>query len=262
MCLAAIAWNVHPRYRAIVIANRDEFHARESAALGPWEERGEILAGRDLQAGGTWFALDRQRRFGLITNYRERARPRRSAPTRGRLIVDYLASASGPERFLADLADDTPGYAGFNLLLADEHELWYASNRSDRYARALERGVHGLSNHTLDTPWPKLARLRDTLQDWVTAAADDPAPLWRALDDRRRADPGSLPNTGIGAEWEHILSAPFVMHAEYGTRCSSVLLLGRDGSVDFEERSFDAAGLQSGCARWHAAPGEWPHATH
>lgn len=257
MCLVALAWDTHPKYRAIVVANRDEFHARTAAPVAAWTDAPQLLGGRDLQAGGTWFALDRQRRFGLITNYRERARARRSAPTRGRLIPDYLSTAASPQQYLAALEDDSAGYAGFNLLLADERDLWYASNRLDRFARPLERGIHGLSNHTLDTPWPKLARLRDALATWTTAADADTAPLWTALGDRRRADPAQLPHTGVGPEWEHIMSAPFVLHPEYGTRCSTVLLLGRDGSVDLEERSFDAAGDETGRVQWRFASGEW-----
>ena len=257
MCLVALAWESHPHYRAVVVANRDEFHSRTAAPLAAWADAPHLLGGRDLQASGTWFALDRQRRFGLITNYRERARPRRRAPTRGRLIPDYLSASLSPQAFLASIEDDSAGYAGFNLLLADQHDLWYASNRLDRYARPLEPGIHGLSNHTLDTPWPKLARLRAALASWTTAAIDDTTVLWTALADRRRAEPPQLPETGVGPEWEHILSAPFVLHPEYGTRCSTVLLLGRDGSVDLEERSFDAAGDETGRVRWRLAPGEW-----
>lgn len=258
MCLVAIAWDTHPRHRAVVLANRDEFHARAAAPVAPWIDAPHLLGGRDLQAGGTWFAIDRQRRFGLITNYRERARARRNAPTRGRLIPDYLAGSEAPGRFLATLEDDSTGYAGFNLLLADRDQLWYASNRQDVFARPLERGIHGLSNHTLDTPWPKLARLRDTLAAWTVAQSDDTRVLWDALGDRARVEPAQLPDTGVGAEWELVLSSPFVWHPEYGTRSSSVLLLGRDGSVEFEERSFDAEGLETGRTRWDLAPGEWP----
>ncbi|MBM4225177.1 MAG: NRDE family protein [Gammaproteobacteria bacterium] len=262
MCLAAIAWNVHPRYRVIVIANRDEFHARESAALGPWAERSEILAGRDLQAGGTWFGIDRNRRMGLVTNYRELARPRRDAPTRGRLVSDFLGTQQEPAGYLEQLADDSPGYAGFNLLLADAQHLWYATNRAEPFARRLEPGVHVLSNHVLDTPWPKVRRLRAALESWLAAAPSptktpDPTPLWAALADRECARPSDLPQTGLSAEWELRLSAAFVQHGDYGTRCSTLLLLGHDGAVDIEERSFDMAGQPTAAANWRLRADEW-----
>ncbi|MFM8480311.1 MAG: NRDE family protein [Gammaproteobacteria bacterium] len=262
MCLAAIAWNAHPRYRAIVIANRDEFHARESAALGPWQERTDILAGRDLQAGGTWFGIDRRRRMGLVTNYRELARPRRNAPTRGRLVSDFLGAQHGAALYLEQLADDSPGYAGFNLLLADEQDLWYATNRAEPFARRLQPGVHVVSNHVLDTPWPKVRRLRAALESWLAAEstsseAADTSPLWAALDDRECARPTDLPQTGLSPEWELRLSAAFVQHGDYGTRCSTLLLLGHDGTVEIEERSFDMSGQPTEKANWRLRADEW-----
>ena len=257
MCLAALAWNAHPIYRAVVVANRDEFHARAAAPLGAWPDAAHLLAGRDLQAGGTWFGLDTRRRFGLITNFRERARPRRNAPTRGRLISDFLADSRSAGSFLESIADDSTGYAGFNLLLADADELWYASNRTEPFARPLAAGVYALSNHVLDTPWPKLRRLRAALEQWVAAESRDATPLWLALADRERAEHAELPQTGLTREWEHLLSSPFVHHPEYGTRCSSLLLLGRDGSIRFEERSFGADGEPTATATFEFADGQW-----
>ena len=260
MCLAAIAWNVHPRYRAVVIANRDEFHGRAAAPLGPWREDGRILAGRDLQAGGTWFGIDHRRRFGLVTNFRERARPRPGAPTRGNLVSGFLLAQRPAAHFLESMADDSPGYAGFNLLLADATGLWYATNRDEPFARPLGDGVHLLSNHVLETPWPKVRRLRAVLVDWLEAADDDPTPLWAGLADRQLAAVEELPRTGVTAEWEHRLSAAFVSHGDYGTRCSTLLLLGHDGSVHLEERSFDPHGAAAGNACWRLRAGDWPAA--
>lgn len=257
MCLAALAWNAHPRWRAVVVANRDEFHARPAATLGAWPDATEVLAGRDLQAGGTWFGLARDRRFGLITNFRELARPRPSAPSRGRLIVDYLRTSRPAEPFLESMADDSTGYAGFNLLLADAETLWYASNRAEPFARPLAAGIHALSNHVLDTPWPKLQRLRHALEAWVAAGTDDMTPLWDALADRQLADHQDLPSTGLTPEWEHLLSAPFVHHPEYGTRSSSILCIAHDGRVHFEERSFDAAGNRTHAAHYALPAQGW-----
>jgi uncharacterized protein with NRDE domain len=241
-----------------VLANRDEYHARAAAPLGPWAEGGRILGGRDLQAGGTWFGIDRRRRIGLVTNFRERARPRPDAPTRGNLVSGFLLAEQEAAPFLEALADDSPGYAGFNLLLADAAGLWYATNRNEPFARPLGDGVHALSNHVLDTPWPKVRRLRAALIEWLTAGGDDATPLWSALADRQLAAVEELPRTGVAAEWEHRLSAAFVSHGNYGTRCSTLLLLGYDGSVHLEERSFDQHGELAGKVCWRLRADEWP----
>lgn len=262
MCLAAIVWNAHPLYRAIIVANRDEYHARPTAALAPWEAPQGLLAGRDLQAGGTWFGVDSARRFGLVTNFRERARPRPNAPSRGRLICDFLGAAHPPTEFLGQLADESPGYSGFNLLLGDERGLWYASNRAEPFVRRLGSGVHVVSNHVLDTPWPKVQRLRQAVERWLAAGTDDLSPLWAALADRTQAEHAELPQTGLTAEWERLLSAAFIQHPEYGTRCSTVLLLGHDGRLQLEERSFDAQGSPAGVAEWRLRAQEWPSGSH
>ncbi len=248
MCLLVLAWRAHPRYRLIVAANRDEFHDRAAAPLGRWREPPEILAGRDLQAGGTWLGLDRSRRFGVVTNYRDLQPPVPGAPSRGRLIPDYLGRPGGARGFLAALEPTAAQYAGFNLLLADLDELWYASNRATPFARALAPGVYGLSNHLLDTPWPKLARARRAFQAWLDAS---PAPgaegLLAMLADRTPAGADEpLPDTGLSPEWERVLSSPFVLHPQYGTRCSTVVLLEPDGTLLVRERRFDAAGEVSG----------------
>ena len=188
MCLAAVAFDAHPDYLAVVLANRDEFHARPAAPLALWHDRPSILAGRDLQAGGTWMGLEQRSRFGLVTNFRESLKMPQ-APTRGDLVPDFLASADSAESHLGELARQANRYAGFNLLLHDGDALWYASNRDTQFARRLPAGVHALSNHLLDTPWPKLLRLRNVLSDWSSVGAADTAPLWYALSDRERAPP-------------------------------------------------------------------------
>jgi uncharacterized protein with NRDE domain len=199
MCLLVAAWRLHPRYRLVVAANRDEFHARPAEALHAWDAPTRLLAGRDIQAGGTWLGVDAARRFGVITNYREMARPRRTAPSRGRLIVDYLAGQASAWDFANSIEMDAMSYAGFSLLLADQHELIYACNRADQFAQRLPPGVYGLSNHLLDTPWPKLLRVRAALQSWIQSDRDELEPLWAALADRRIPNAGSGPCLGQGA---------------------------------------------------------------
>lgn len=264
MCLLVLAWRAHPRYRLVLAANRDEYHERVSDPLAKWPPPSQILAGRDQRAGGTWLGLDRSRRYGVVTNFRDLQRPRRTAPSRGRLIPEYLAGEAGPQEYLARLETDAPGYSGFNLLLGDLEQLWYASNRMDRFAQALPPGVHGLSNEFLDSPWPKLKRVRQGFERWLegqATAPDDPAPaideLLALLADRTPAPEGS-PSTGLSPDWERTLSSPFVTHPTYGTRCSTLLLLEPSGAAVMFERRFDSEGRACGDSEFSLKPGEWP----
>jgi len=254
VCLLVIGWRAHRRYRLVVAANRDEFHDRPAAPLGWWSPRpgARLLGGRDLRAGGTWLALDRERRFGIVTNFRDLQRSAPDAPSRGALIPDYLMQPRCARDFLAQLEPAAARYAGFNLLLTDDASLWYASNRAAPFARELGPGIYGLSNHLLDTPWPKLARVRGAFARWLAA---DPSPppdeLLAMLADRAPAEAheGSLPDTGLSSEWERVLSSPFVLHPRYGTRCSSVVLLEPSGAGLVIERRFDASGAVTGEAQ-------------
>jgi uncharacterized protein with NRDE domain len=260
MCLLVAAWRMHPRLRLAVAANRDEFHARPAAPLSFWTESPNILAGRDLQAGGTWLGLDRARRFGVITNYREMARPRRNAPSRGRLIVDYLAGTASAWEFANSIESDALGYAGFSLLLADENDLVYACNRADVFAQRLPPGVYGLSNHLLDTPWPKLVRVRDAMSQWLSNGAQDAAPLWRALGDRQPAEDNDMTReltVGLDPKWSRVVSSPFVVHDEYGTRSSTLSLITDSGQLEVHERLFQAMGRESGQARFELRANDW-----
>jgi len=251
MCLLVLAWRCHPRYRLVVAANRDEFHARPAAALATWEEPPGIVGGRDLSAGGAWFAIDGGRRCGIVTNFREFGRRRGSAPSRGGLIPGYLAASSPPGTWLRGLETDAPGYAGFNLLLADRESLWYATNRSDQFARQLPPGIYGLSNEFLDTPWPKLVRVRARFEALLAEPASMDrqglsGKLFDMLGDREIAAPGALPPSDLSPEWARKLSAPFVLDPTYGTRCSTVLTLSGDDALDIAERRFDANGVATG----------------
>jgi uncharacterized protein with NRDE domain len=251
VCLLVLAWRNHAKYRLVVAANRDEFHARPSAPLAPWTDVDGIVGGRDLQAGGTWFAVDTRHRFGIVTNFREFGRTRRNAPSRGGLIPGYLGGSLAPGEYLRALEADTPGLAGFNLLLADRESLWYATNRADQFARALSPGNYGLSNELLDTPWPKVVRVRARFDDILQSpAAFEPqdlvASLFEMLADRETA-PADGPQPGnLSPEWARKLSAPFVLDQGYGTRCSTVLTISDRGALRITERRFDANGNVSG----------------
>ena len=251
MCLLVLAWRCHPQYRLVVAANRDEFHARPAAALAPWDDQPGIVGGRDLLAGGAWFAIDGARRCGIVTNFREFGRRRRSAPSRGGLIPAFLTAGSSPGTWLRGLETDAPGYAGFNLLLADRASLWYATNRSDQFARELPPGIYGLSNEFLDTPWPKLVRVRARFEALLAEPASPDrralsGKLFAMLADREIAVSEAIPPSDLSPEWARKLSAPFVLDPTYGTRCSTVLTLSGDDSLDIAERRFDANGLATG----------------
>ncbi len=248
MCLLALAWRTDAQHPLVLAANRDEFHARPAAPMQRWQDA-PILGGRDLQAGGTWLAFGSGGRFGIVTNFREMTRPRRAAPSRGELVPRFLAGDASAAQYLAALEVDAMAYAGFNLLLGDGESLWYASNRADEFARPLPPGVYGLSNHFLDTPWPKLLRLRDRLQ--ALLPHPDPAlELLAALEDRSRAELHDLPATGLTPEWEHVVSAPFVLHPDYGTRCATVALLDAAGSGRVRERRYGSDGQPIGEAEF------------
>jgi uncharacterized protein with NRDE domain len=261
MCLLVLAWQAHERYRLVVAANRDEYHARPAAPLGPWPPPApEILAGRDGQAQGAWLGLDRARRFGVVTNFRELQAARPGAPSRGELIPRYLGGAHDPQAYFAQLAGGAGGYSGFNLLLADRATLWYGSNRATPFARALGPGIHGLSNELLDTPWPKLLRVRRGLEGWLARSAASPAELFTLLADRTPAPEAALPagSGGLPREWARALSAPFVLHPDYGTRCSTVVALEPGGELYVAERRFDALGAPAGETEFRLNAREWP----
>jgi len=262
MCLLVIAWRAHPRYQLIVAANRDEFHERPAAPMAKWPAPTDILAGRDLRANGTWLGVDRQRRFGVVTNFRDMQRPRPEAPSRGTLIPRYLESQQDAGSYLQALEPSAATYSGFNLLLADHESLWYGCNRSDVFARPLAPGLYGLSNQFLDTPWPKLRTVRQRFEGWLQTQSD-PATgaeaLFAILNDRRTVGSVTeLPQTGLSEEWERILSSPFVLNPDYGTRCSTVLLLEPSGQLFVAERRFDPRGVYIGQNQWELNGGEWP----
>jgi uncharacterized protein with NRDE domain len=249
MCLAAFAWMPHPRYRLVVAANRDEFHDRPTASLAWWQDDPRILAGRDGKASGTWMGVDASGRFGLLTNFRDFEAPAPDAPSRGGLVADYLRGHESPRDFLKTLGASSSRYAGFNLLIGGDDSLYYYSNRVDGGARELSPGVYGLSNHRLDSPWPKLTRTRRRLWELLAGPDVAAADLVDMLADRTRAEATSMPETGLPAEWESVLSAPFVQHERYGTRCSTLLLLATDGHAVMMEKRFDPAGTETGRTR-------------
>lgn len=245
MCLIYIAHRVDPRYRLVVAANRDEYHARPTAPAGWWDDDVPILGGRDLRAGGTWMAITRGGRFAALTNVRDSARLRDGRVSRGALVSDFLRGDGTAMDYLADIAGDGDRYNGFSLLVHDGQTLGFLSN-VEPTPRPVAPGVHGLSNHLLDTPWPKVEEGKLDLLSLLSRGSATPGALMGLLDRREPAPDGRLPDTGVGLERERWLSSRFVVGPEYGTRCSTVLLVDADGEVLFRERSFDAAGEAAG----------------
>lgn len=245
MCLVAFAWNTHPRWRLVLAGNRDEFHARPTAALSTWADGG-LLAGRDLKSGGTWVGLGPRGRVAVITNVRDGLAPAFMGPSRGALPVDFLHGDAPALAHAAALSNVAGDYAPFNLVLADAAGCAYAGNHPASGAHAVAPGVHGLSNGVFDAPWPKTRRLREALQAWVDAGNDDPAPLWQALADERTAPDAELPETGVGLELERRLSPAFIRGRDYGTRASTLVLVGHDGGSRIHERRFGPDGVFEG----------------
>ena len=237
MCLVLIACRKHPRYPLVLAANRDEFHARPAEALRWWNGSPRMLAGRDLQAGGTWLGLDAAGRMALVTNYRDPSSPRPDAVSRGSLVGDFLDGRQGAAEFAQATAARAGQFSGFNLLAFDRDGLGYVTSHPEPRARALPPGIYGLSNRQLDTPWPKLLRARERFERELANDRPEPAALMQILSDRSIADDDALPDTGIGLQWERLLSAAFIVSESYGTRCSTVVMTGNDGVVSVEERS-------------------------
>lgn len=239
MCLILVAWRVREDFPLIVAANRDEFHDRPTAPADFWEERPGLLAGRDLKAGGTWLGVTRRGRWAALTNYRDPSAFRPAAPSRGRLVLDYLAGRATPPGYLRRIAAAADGYNGFNLLAGDRRSLCWFSNRGG--GGVLAPGLYGLSNGLLDAPWPKVARGKEGLAALlVQPPAPSPEALLALLADRSLPPDGELPVTGVGLERERVLAPLFIAAPGYGTRSSTVLMVDRSGGVTFVERLFDS----------------------
>jgi uncharacterized protein with NRDE domain len=249
MCLILIALDSHPGYSMIVAANRDEFYDRPTAGVEFWTDAPSVLAGRDLQAGGTWLGMTRRGRFAAVTNYRQGQREGAAPRSRGHLVSEFLTTEIAVQVHITRVQRDAALYNGFNLIAGDVHKLFYVSNREGQ-VRVLAPGVYGLSNHLLDTAWPKVTATKRALNALLSGQGSDLVEgLFALLSDRRPAADHLLPQTGISPEWERLLSSAFVASSDYGTRSSTVLLVGRDGTVDFVERSFASDGVPAGQVR-------------
>lgn len=238
MCLLAFALDTHPRYRLVLAANRDEDFSRPAAAAGFWGDAPQILAGRDLEAGGTWLGVSKRGHLAALTNYFGPSEYAKDKLSRGRLIPKFLSGSMTAEEYLQLLEETGDRYNGFGLIFGYGGDLGYYSNRGDAIAR-LPIGIYGLSNHLLNTPWPKVATATEGLRHIIEGEEIDPEDIFRLLADPERHPDHLLPDTGVSLERERALSAVFVSHDDYGTRTSTVVLIDRDDRIRFLERSFD-----------------------
>lgn len=254
MCLMVLAWRSHPDYPLILAANRDEFYLRRTRPAAWWGHAVSVLAGHDEEAGGTWLGITRRGRFAALTNVRAPSERNPHAPSRGTLVLSALQSAESPPAWLESNATRMSAYNGFNLLLGDvgpvangegasEPRLDYFTNRDSAPARSLAPGIYGLSNASLDTPWPKVTRAVTRFACSIASRVDLEM-LVRLLENRELVRDSELPSTGVPYEWERALSAIQIRANGYGTRASTVITVRNDGLTTFFERTYDTSDPQ------------------
>ncbi len=238
MCLILFSYETHPVFKLVVAANRDEFYNRPTAALAGWTDKPDLLAGRDLTGGGTWLGVSRQGRLAALTNYRDPHTLKPGAPTRGLLVTRFIEGAMSGRRYLEALSLTADQYNGFNLIVYDRDGLWYFSNR-EGIVRPVAPGIHGLSNHLLDTPWPKVKRGLALFKTATAAETVSPERLLELLEDQMSPPTRELPETGMGTTWERILAPIFIKSEIYGTRASSIVSIDQSGKGTICERTYD-----------------------
>ena len=238
MCLINFQFEDHPKYKLIVATNRDESYNRPTAPAQFWDDKPEILAGRDLLEMGTWLGINKNGRFAALTNYRDFSIPLTGPKSRGEIVASYLDSKMPPFIFLNSLHKENDDYAGFNIIVGTPKELYYYSN-IQQGIKQIPPGTHGVSNHLLNTPWPKVVRGKDKLRNYVNSHLTiEPEALFGLLSDNEQFSDDLLPNTGVGIELERTLSSLFIQSPEYGTRSSTVMLIDHKNYVTFIERTF------------------------
>ena len=242
MCLILFAHKVHPSYPLVLAANRDEKYVRATAAAAFWNDHPQIYGGRDLEKGGTWLGITREGRIAAVTNFRDGYAAKNGTRSRGVLVSNFLRGSQQAADYVRRACREAHAYNGFNLIAGDLDELYYVSNRGSHVA-AIAPGIHGLSNHLLNTPWPKVERGKKILADLLRHETQELIDgLFAVLADRAIAPDDALPDTGVGVPRERVLSPAFIVSPSYGTRSSSVLLVDNHGQVIFVERSFGERG--------------------
>jgi uncharacterized protein with NRDE domain len=245
MCLILLAWRAHPEYPLVFAGNRDEAYARPSAPAAFWPDDPRIFGGRDLDMGGTWLGLTRQGRIAAVTNYRQGSGS--PAPrSRGELTTGFLRGTEEPHSYLERVSPQAREYRGYTLIVGDQEQLCAFSNRGGGIEK-LAPGLHGVSNHLLNTPWPKIVRGKQRLTGLLKAGEKELAEgLFQALADRTVAPDAELPDSGVGLQRERELSAAFIADERYGTRATTVILVSRANEAVFMERRFGLRGAPLG----------------
>ncbi len=242
MCLIIIAYRTDPDYPLIIAANRDESFVRPTDYARYWEDAPDILAGKDLEQGGSWFGVTKYGHIAAVTNYRDANKSIPGNISRGLLVSNYLSAQTSTEEYLDYCISNLNDYDGFNLLLGDIDNLYYLSNREVGYKR-LEAGVYGLSNGDFDNNWPKVLRAKKMLINMIDRdGVGSHEPILSLLSDREFPEDAELPNTGIDAELERTLAPIFIKADGYGTRSSTALTISKEDEVKFTEQSFDSQG--------------------
>jgi len=237
MCLILFGYKVSREYPLILAANRDEFYQRPTARMHFWQSDPSILAGKDLEQGGTWFGVHKNGTFAALTNYRDPASIKQNAPSRGEIIIDFLESKEPSETYFNAVKKKADSYNGFNLIFGSKEELFWFSNLKNTIEK-ISPGIHGLSNRFLDTPWPKVASGKRALEQVINETISSES-LFSILTDQSIPDDSLLPDTGVELEWEKILSPLFIRSDTYGTRSSTVMLMDKDGHIEITERTYD-----------------------
>ncbi len=239
MCLILFSYDNHPLYRLVLVANRDEFYDRPTAVADFWEDSSGILAGMDLKEGGTWLGITRGGKFAAITNYRDPSTRKEQAISRGLLVSQYLRTDVKAEKYIAKIKTDIDRYNDFNLLIGDMRNLYYLSSKPTS-SLVLQAGTYGLSNHLLDTPWPKIKTGKNALNEELSGKTDVCIDrLFKILRDETQPEDETLPETGVGLEWERMLAPIFIKSKTYGTRSSTILLIDHSKNATFVERTYD-----------------------
>lgn len=257
MCIAYLAIGCSPKWPLVIAANRDESHHRPTRAAAPWDENKQIIGGKDLEAGGTWFAVNKNGRFALLTNHRNLGIKSEATQSRGELTANFLNSELSADAYMDQVAHVAHLYQGFNLVVGQWQDatrqfiIYYYSNRSDQAPALLPAGHYVLSNHLLNTPWPKSQRLLENLSAYVNeedfSNIDEAYTLLR---DQTKADDDILPQTGLSLEFERLLSSPFIISPDYGTRSSAMWLVNEVGQSYLHECTYNPQGIETERHSW------------
>ncbi|MFZ6813323.1 NRDE family protein [Undibacterium sp. Rencai35W] len=258
MCLIVFAWKLLPHTPLIVASNRDEFYDRPAAPAIWWENSPHVFGGRDLQSGGTWMGVAElgspdsnsggeshageqstaMKKFAAITNVRAPSEKRTDAPSRGKLVSDYLTGSLSAQDYIASIKDKVDDYNGFNLLVGDDNDLiWFSNRKRDdpRNGQALPPGIYGISNAALDTPWPKVVKTKAEFASLLCQRAPEEA-YFEMLSNTTPAPDCRLPDTGVSFEMERLLSAACIESPDYGTRVSSLVKIHSHHPAEFHEK--------------------------